>query len=296
MAGYPYIMQSALFSGSVVGSVLAPDERVFRNTTPYYLRVHRISVHAAGGDDTRYETLQGTGVVAVTGVRLSWAIRFGHTEVTSGWAPMAATTWRANVDEPAPAVYFSQPVYLAPGDRLDVKVKYEGGIASASPAFFLSAHCSAVDRPDAIRVPALYGWEGGERSANSGEFSEEVPVGTLYNEFDEAMHIERIIGRLALFGGFSTPPSGGDPAGSARAYQAIRQVFADMELHDGSKITRDPTPFGALFDLARQSWLTNFSLPSKGYIKTTVSGNLVQTNGTALFRPYIGLLGYRTIG
>lgn len=282
MNGYPLIMQSEIPSAAMAaGTIFVPEERVFKNTTLHWLRIHRIGIHGFNGQDYIAENVLATALI-------DWSIRFGHTEVTNGFAPLEATTWRPAEDEPAGFVEFSKPVYLAPGDRLDVKLRINATPVSTE-RLFLAAWCTPVDRPDAIRIPTLFGWRGAARGDDSGAFSEEVPVGTLYNEFDEDMHIERLIGTTNFYT---------DEAGFhyEMIYPMLRQILLDLELQDGTKITRDPTPMGSLFDLVRRSWLVNFRLPSKGYIKAAFSGNLTGGVSATDVRNYIGMLGYRTIG
>jgi hypothetical protein len=284
---HPYIMQSARFATPAADQVMTPEERVFRNTTPGWLRVHAIGVGAiargAGGASE-----QAVGVSSqsldhyddTTNPRPEWAIRFGSTEVTNGWVPVPATTWDPHGGEFSSALtVFDQPVYLAPGDRIDFKLRCRVA-PSAGIQPYLFARCSPVDRPATIRVPVLYGWESSRITPAAAAIAEDVPVGKFYNEHNEPILVERMIGRLGL---------------DEFMYQHRRMttVLGDLELHDGTKITRVPTPLSTLFDMARQSWTMNFNLPSKGYIKTALSGSAVAAGDA--FRVYLGMLGYRTI-
>lgn len=280
---FPLMMNSEFFpAGPAVGQILKPGENVFRNNTGGFLRVNRIGfagADAAGVDYGPYDV--------ATNNRPEWSIRFGQTAVTPGFVPVPATTWDPSGSDYAGAqVAFSKPVYLAPGDRLDLQLRFNAAYA-ASP--YLFAECTPIDGvPDEVYTPVMLGWESPEFAWVAGTIAAldtDVPVSTFFNDSDEPLFVERMIGRLGL-NEYNYPKR-----------IAIADALIDLQLHDGTKITRDPTPLASLFDVARQSWLMNFKLPKQGYVKATLSGSVpsVDQGDLASIRFYLGMLGYRRV-
>jgi hypothetical protein len=217
--------------------------------------------------------------------------------ITNGWIPVHSFCWpRAEFTEAGvgPELYLSQPIYLGPGEWIDVSFSRDP-LLVAGITVTASAHAIQAPTPMEKWLPYLTYFQGAQRNVNTdaGTFSEVSTPQDLGNPFDNDLHIERLVARvlspLAVLGGalFTATPT---PYG---------QFFVVTLSDDRDNLwIGDPTPIYTAFNVATRSWKLNAVLPPKGYLRAQIEG--VATGYTApanfdLGVPLLGMVGYRRI-
>lgn len=242
----------------------------------------------------------GTRTPETFGVRLSYQ----GIPITNGWILVHSFCWpqtefgenRRNfvVSLPigGPAVRLAKPLYLGPGEWIDVSFQTQQLPVAAS--FSAAAHgYQAASKPTDLWLPYFTEFRGRARNVDTdgGTFVESSTPQDLGNPFDNDLYIERLIGRAPLGDGVTSAISG-------NVVGTIGNFFL-IGLSD-SKDNRwisDRTPLQNAFNPSDRSWRMNTVLAAKQYLRVQVEGAYIgqPAPGTKLFTPLIGLVGYRRI-
>jgi hypothetical protein len=284
--GYPVIFQSNDFltANLVANQIISPDERQFLNRTQSWLRVRSIGIASRILTGDHAEPLNFSSHNGTVGFSpLDWMIRIGPTNITPDFIPVESCAYSVAGEEYSLTLPFRRPVYLAPLDRIQIQARYRSAIIHENAQrFYFFARCEVVERPQGLFVPALMGWRGSEYGA-VGAFTIDVPFSTFQNDAAEPLEVDRFIAKLTV-----------NNAINAR-YAILSEFKICMELQDGTRITREAQPLGALAEIGKQSWTPGITLPPNGYIKIDCEGSLDDANMPTI-TPHFGLIGYREIG
>lgn len=220
--------------------------------------------------------------------------------ITNGWIPAISFCWprTEGVEGSAavgPSLPLALPIYLPPGDWIDVS--FSAGLLNTDGAFTVTAAAHGVQSklpPKEAWLPYFASFMGATRNVDTdgGTFSESSTPQDLGNPFDTDLRVERLIGRVL-----------GTDVDSAYFTQATSVPWANFFLvslsdsQDNLWIPQ-PTPIPNAFNVVSRSWKVNSVIPAKGYLRATIEGKKLTAAALAAYtymRPLLGMVGYRRI-
>lgn len=219
-------------------------------------------------------------------VRLSYQ---GET-ITNGWIPVHAFCWPQNeawYRGSGPTVVFARPIYLAPGEWIDVSIQVMAADPVANTITVAALGRETADAPVVRTLPYLTSFMG-----SAVDFTTVTPADDtsstqdLGNPFTAELHVERLVGLAYTVG---TPLAVNPPTPD---WNLFKLTVTDQA--DRFWIPR-PTPLPAVFDMPVRSWIVGTIMPAHGYLRARIETTPPGTALAPTYRPVLGLVGYRRI-
>jgi hypothetical protein len=229
--------------------------RAFENTLKTPIELHRmvmaIQVLPASGVAASPSSLAGIGMIA-----FQLTVGRKDTPMTRGFVPawLLTPSYNRTLEDGTATTFgstqmtwkFRTPVVIRPGEGVTVQAKHLGYIQIPATVHVVFAG-NVVPRSDpTARVPYVFHWA----SKNFGYTeagTDTSPPAALANDTGRPLHIERIIGRNAIFGALAVSPN--NPVltdfSLSNDYTSVR-----MALSNDRPILRNFTAWNGVFNMA----------------------------------------------
>lgn len=232
-----------------------------------------------------------TEFAPVLGISLRWR----NEPLTNGFVPFGGVAWSLNPEaeqDNASAIVLAQPVYLAPGEFIDVALRNDTGSGVSAGALNVIGIGRQCTTPSpwlpylSAYASAIY---DGTSAAAIAEVSDPTQLG---NPFTSEMVISHFVSRV-----FSATAAAG-PFTSLSPSQAWSTFMLRLADHKDALLIPKPTPLSIAIDVDDYAWPVNYRLAPRGYLKLEVSGTATWNTVTdaRYARAVFGMQGYRRIG
>lgn len=288
-------------TGAAIGSAL-------KNPLPVPLELHELKWGLAA----MVQVVSGVavGTVSLSGIAVEAAIRYGAIPITAAPIPLAALSRQVNsrnennaftgasngtfiADQYATVfgrIKFDEPIYLLPGEQLDVALNHRSLISSPITANISLSGRGVRSIPRHRKLPywaqfTPQAFAIDQAQANAPLRADSTPD-DLVNRSGAELTVRRLIGRVML----SSVGSIGDSP------DARELVLVQMRDSHGLAIVKDATPFGVVFPPPTFALEVMFQLQKDDFLLSTLTTQGF-TNAATQFRANtsIAMLGYRAI-
>jgi hypothetical protein len=191
----------------------------------------------------------------------------------------------------------AQPMQMKPGARINAHIRHRGTVTlDATVDVGLAGKVIAGLKPS-TRIPYITAFSGSPSDFDQA-FTEITPEAALQNMTKKVVHVDRMLGRVALSFVSSTGIISVWDGAAGAHYSRLQRIKL---AHSANRpLVRDFLPFGAVFPLmAGNSMEIPFDLAPKEYLVATFdkrpAGTTAGTfyNGTYKTQPQVSLIGWR---
>jgi hypothetical protein len=248
-------------------------------------------------------TLTGVTTAGFAGPEYAVSLRYKGEPLTNGWVslPGCCPVQNEQIDRLyGQAVRLAKPMYLAPGEWIDVSVRGDhgnaptpGGFATFGTTVTAYARGRFADPPAERWLPYLATYTGTVLDGTTNVlFSMASTPQDLGNPFRTPLLIERLVGRVIM----------GTSAATLNVVIPNQPVWAQFKMILSDDQARlwipTPTPLYVATNLLTRSWRLNYMLPPQSFLRATIEGTATWNAGIGrnFAAPLLGMVGYRRIG
>jgi hypothetical protein len=205
--------------------------------------------------------------------------------ITSGFVRVGAVAWPQNRAGEAnvSVVRLARPMYLPPGDFLNTRIRSEGALGTTYQ-LNISVIGRQAEEPAERWLPYLTDFVGASYAVGAAISDQSTPA-DLSNPFDTPLFIDRLVGRVLIFGDSVDP----EPTSAWAAYN-VR-----ISDHLDNYWVPTPTPFPLVFNTVDRSWPISHEMDPKGFLRVEFEGVAPAPSAGPTTRAMVGLVGSRRI-